>query len=254
MIKILTLFRIVPDYDQVLKEDWKNINHLNTDFTQRMFDAYDEGAIEGALRLKDALVEAGEEAHLTAIGSGSFKDTLLSSLYAAGYDDVIFYESEGVNEETALEKIMADIKSSDYHIIFTGFESGPFGYRMDGPLVAAERACSWYSDVTEVTYADGNILVTVEKENEYVTYKAATPFVCSFGNAVNPVLRLFSLKARLEAQKKEITKKKVSKFSLRKDDVKLEVNTKAKHCHYIEKDNKEIIEFLKKACREGDVK
>lgn len=254
MIKILTLFRIVPDYDMVLKEDWKNINHLNTDFTPRMFDAYDEGAIEGALRLKDALTGAGQQVHATAIGSGSFKDTLLSSLYAAGYDDVIFYESEGLSEETALEKIMAEIKWSDYDMIFTGSESGPFGFRMDGPLVAEEKKCIWYSDVTEVTYEDGKFPVTVEKENEYVTYKASAPFVCSFGNAVNPVLRLFSLKARLEAQKKEFTKKKISKFMMRKEDVKLEVSTKAKKCTYIEKESSEIADFLKKACREGEVK
>ena len=254
MIKILTLFRIVPDYDMVLKEDWKNINHLNTEFTPRMFDAYDEGAIEGALRLKDALIEAGEQVSLTAIGSGSFKDTLLSSLYAAGYDDVIFYESESLNEETALEKIIGDISLSDYDMVFTGSESGPFGYRMDGPVVAAEKACPWYSDVTEVTYTEGSLLVTVENEKEYLTYREHAPFVCSFGNAVNPVLRLFSLKARLEAQKKELTKKKISKFTLRKEDVKLEVNTKAKKCTYIEKDSGEIAEFLKKACREGEVK
>ena len=238
----------------VLKEDWKNADHLNTEFTTKIFDTYDEGAIEGALRLKDTLAEADKDVHLTAIGSGSFKESLLSSLYAAGYDDVAFYESEGLSEETALEKIMSDIKLSDYDLIFTGNESGPFGFRMDGPLVAAEKGCPWFSDVTEVTYTEGNILVTVEKEKEYVTYKADTPFVCSFGNAVNPVLRLFSLKARLEAQKKKLEKKKISKFTLRKEDVKLESDIKVKQCKYIEKDNGEIAEFLKKVCRDGEVK
>lgn len=250
MIKILTLFRIVPDYDKVLKEDWKDVNHLDIEFVNKMFDSFDEGAIEGALRLKDEITAAGEEVKCTAMGSGYFKDSLLSSLYAAGYDDVIFYENEKLKEETFFEKTSEEIKNGGFDVIFTGNMSGPAGYRMDGPLVSAMLECPWYADVTETAFSGRGIDVTVEKEDRYITYFQEFPCVCSFGNAVNPVLRLFSLKARMAAQKKEITKKKLSKFSFGKEDVHIEVKTKEKNCQILDKSNEETVEFLKKVCRE----
>ena len=250
MIRILTIFRIVPDYDQVLKADWKNVSHLDISFVSKIFDSFDEGAIEGALRLKDELVAAGKDVKCTAIGSGYFRDTLLSSLYAAGYDEVIFYENEKVREEVFLEKAAEDIRSGQYDIIFTGNMSGPMGYRMDGPLISTMLGCPWYADVTETKYEEGKLDITVEKDSSYVTYRQSLPCVCSFGNAVNPVLRLFSLKARMEAQKKEITRKKLSKFSLTKEDIRIEVKVKENHCQMLDKDNEEILSFLKTACKE----
>lgn len=250
MIKILTLFRVVPDYDQVLKEDWKDVSHLDISFVSKIFDSFDEGAIEGALRLKDELVKAGIEVTCTAAGSGYNKDVLLSSLYAAGYDQVIFYENEKLREEVFLEKAGAEIKSENYDVIFAGNMSGPFGYRMDGPVLSTALGYPWYSDVTEVHYDEGHLAITVEKDHSFVTFRQEGPCVCSFGNAVNPVMRLFSLKARMEAGKKEIIRKKLSRFSISRDDVRIEVKTREKNCKMLDKNNEDTIAFIKKACKE----
>ena len=90
MTEILALFRIVPDYNEVLPDDWKNIKHLDTEFVSNIYDAFDEGALEGALRIKDELKEKNEEVYGTAIGAGIYSDALLSALYAAGFDEVRF--------------------------------------------------------------------------------------------------------------------------------------------------------------------
>ncbi len=251
MIRILTLFRIVPDYDKVLSEDWKDVEHLDTEFVKSIFDAFDEGAIEGALRLKDELVEAGKEVKCVAAGAGIYSSDLLSSLYAAGYDEVYFWEGENSKDDALADAVTPFIKKENFDIIFTGNQSGPFAYRMDGPMLSYNLNFPWFMDVTEVHLCNEDLAVTFENESEYITVKQELPCICSFGNAVSPVLRMFSLKSRMDAKNKEVFKSKLPKVRIKKNDLYFTVTEKQKTCEMLKKDDEELLNFIKKSCKEG---
>ncbi len=251
MIKILTLFRIVPDYDGVLSKDWKDVEHLDTEFVKRTFDVFDEGAIESALKLKDELVAEGKEVKCVAAGAGIYAEDLLTSLYAAGYDEVYFLEGETAKEDSFVEKLLSMVKKENFDLICTGNQSGPFAYKTDGAKLSCALDCPWFMDVTEIHLQKDALAVTFENRNEYITVKQSLPCVCTFGNAVSPVLRLFSLKARMDAKRREVIKDKMPKSRIKKSDLYFTVTEKSNSCKIIEKSDDEIFEFIKNACKEG---
>ena len=65
-MKILVCFKVVRDLEQVIEEDW-NVEEgasLSIDYTKKIWNCFDEAALETALRIKDAL---GGECQCSAV-------------------------------------------------------------------------------------------------------------------------------------------------------------------------------------------
>ena len=87
-MKICVCFKIVPDLDQVLESDWRDISQgLDTSYVKKMINCFDETALEMALRLKETAADTG--AACTAVTVGGGLASLMKGLYAVGYDRVV---------------------------------------------------------------------------------------------------------------------------------------------------------------------
>ena len=134
-------------------------------------------------------------------------------------------------------------------MIFTGAESGSFGYRMDGPHIAARFRIPWFMDVTEVRlFKNGSFDITFETEKKYLTARQPAPFVCSFGNAVHPDLRMFSLKARMKAADKEIFTGKMPDDRKAAGKISFEIPDNKQACRFIDESRDETVGRLIKVC------
>lgn len=66
MKRILVCFKIVNNFDDVLPGDWQDIGtgEVDTSYTKRMLNCFDESALEMALCLREEYQALGERASL----------------------------------------------------------------------------------------------------------------------------------------------------------------------------------------------
>lgn len=95
LTKILVCFKIVPDLDDVMTDDWNACIEGNIDlsYAKKIYNCFDESALEMALRLGDTATGQGQDVDVTAltIGSGNI-DNFLKNLYAVNVNKVIKIE------------------------------------------------------------------------------------------------------------------------------------------------------------------
>lgn len=256
-MKILVYFNITSDYDYVLDKEWEEKENLDLAFVKKIYGCFDEGALETALRLKDEYKEKNIPVFLTAVTAGLRTSALMTGLYGAGFDEVIYVDTG--EEKTFVQKetvpysvLMPILKEKNPDIILTGRMSGGLDERMAAPEFAGKLGMPWLMDGVELHPGkqEGEILVLCEQDSEYILYRQKIPFVCSIGNASHGVLRMFSLKARMEAKKKKITEVAVSPESA-DSDVIFQTKEKKGVCQWMTGEKKELAKQLKHLIRRG---
>lgn len=243
-MRIAVCFKIVPDFEDVIPGDWDDLEHMDFSYVKKIYGCYDEAALETALRLKDGLEAAGEPVRCVAVTVGRGPAVLLSGLYAAGFQEVVCIEgaatafSPGETErrltafspgETArrltafspgeaerqltafspgetARQLSAFWQEERPDVIFTGQSVGACDSGFVPALMAAHLGCQWLGPVTDVYYNnEENKTVAVCEDERFFREAALTfPMVLSVGNAAAASLRMFSLKARMEAKKKTV--------------------------------------------------
>ena len=68
-MKIAVCFKIIADYDRLSPKDWVWDDHylVDTSFVRRVFNCFDESALETALKLAGQLENSCDNLELTAL-------------------------------------------------------------------------------------------------------------------------------------------------------------------------------------------
>lgn len=247
MVRITVCFKIVPDYEEIPALDWQRGELPDTAYCKKMYGCFDEAALEMGLRLKDALTEMGREVRITAATSGPRQATLLTGLYAAGFDRVVCIgESDSVSDPVRTARQLASyLREEPADLILTGRQAGGWDSGTVPAYLAAALSMPWIPEVIRLgpgetsahtfavsrggeasahTFAAScggeasahtcavsrgaeadalTFAACCEGETEWQNVLIHAPAVLSVGNADVSYLRMFSIKARLEARKKE---------------------------------------------------
>ena len=205
-MKILVCFKILPNPDRVLTEDWDQFSlHTDLGYAGMDFNCFDRSALELGLQVKEQAAAQGVEASCAALTvSDSMPETLFSELYAVGYDRVLCIPDRerefsprriaGLLAETA-EREQADL-------IITGTEAG---WAQSGmvPYFLAERLnMPILSNAEGLTFEDGKLAVQSREPEGLVERRLSLPAVCTVGNSP-AVLRFANLRARMACRSKK---------------------------------------------------
>lgn len=258
-MEIVVCFQISSDYDEVLDDEWKDGAAIDFTYTKKMYGCFDEGALETALCLKDAYKERGVPVTLRAVTSGLRTPALMTALYGAGFDEVLYVDAG--RELTSMEKEIVPLSSIvnkkanaifGADIILTGRMSGGLDDRMTAQAIAEWQGSPWLMDGVELRPGEKEreVFVLCEQDDAYILRKQQTPFVCSMGNAVHGVLRMFSLKARMEARKKKIMEVTLTENHFSFPEFSMKRKERKGHCQWISGSTEEMAAALTERIRE----
>ena len=177
-----------------------------TRYVRRIFNVFDEAALELALRLRDARAEAGLGTSLAAFSvAGREADPFLRTLQALGFDGAARVDP-GAGLDFAPRVTAAVIAAylrriGPPDVLLLGSRCGPGESGTVPFLVAAELDLPCLTEVTELrTASRGRLRVTFATGGGPARATVASPCVLAVGNAVISMLRVPTLKDRLAAR------------------------------------------------------
>ena len=94
-MKIAVCFKTIADYSRLSEKDWvwDNRHFVDTSFVRRIFNCFDESALEMALKLLGAKKDLSDTLELTALTVDNQQaDLFLKHLIAVGYDHAVRIE------------------------------------------------------------------------------------------------------------------------------------------------------------------
>lgn len=191
-LKLLGLFRVVPDLDAVADEDWKTGKALSadTDYAKPVLNCYDESALELMLRCSDRMKEraaspgneerkkipdapeketesgiqgrtpAGESrfSELTALTVGRRRDeSFLKTLYALGFDHCVRIEPERkilFEPEIIAEAAAGYVRANPQDVVLAGQQSSDGNNRKTAFLLAEKLEWPCISEVLSLEPAE----------------------------------------------------------------------------------------------------
>lgn len=206
MIKILTAFKIIDDFDDVLPNDWENLgtNPPDTSYSKRILNCFDEAALENALLLKDALCAAGKEVRLTALTvCPGYSEHILKNLPAIKFDRVCVIET-GADlrfDPAATASLIADFVKNDggFDLILTGKQAPPANSGIVPFALADLLGMDIVTDIVALSFGEtpGAISVTHALDEGICVENAALPLVLTMGNTTRSYLRMPTLREKL---------------------------------------------------------
>ena len=212
-MKIGVCFKIVPDYETLLEAEWEQPDGLDFTYVKKMYGCFDEGALETALRMADSLKAAAQPVETVAVTcgapEGSVSDSLLRALFAAGFDDVVLLPaSESFVSRNTAKSLASYFTSYPADLIFTGRMVGPSDSGMVPAFLAAELGAEFYPEAVAARWnpEDGRAEITCKDNGFLKRYAVSSGAVCSVGDSEAGYLRLFPLKARMEAKKRVLSR------------------------------------------------
>jgi electron transfer flavoprotein alpha/beta subunit len=220
-LRIVVGFKVTPDYEALRASDWARAadgapesgggsGGPETRYVRRLFNVFDEAALELALRLRDAHAEAGLETSLAAFSvAGREADPFLRTLQALGFDGAARVEP-GAGLDFAPRVTAAVIAAylrriGTPDVLLLGSRCGPGESGTVPFLVADELGLPWLTEVTEVLAASpGRLRVTFTVGGGQARATVALPCVLAVGNAVISMLRVPTLKDRLATRDRHL--------------------------------------------------
>jgi electron transfer flavoprotein beta subunit len=207
-MNILVCCKIVNDLDQVLPGDWRigPEGRADISYTGKIFNYFDESALELGLRLKDE----HPTAFLTALTLAEREESLLKNLLALPFDRVARLNLEGESEFAPLAtaaRLAAFIKAEeDYDLILMGRQAG-LADSGQVPFLCAEMLnLPCFTQVTGLRCRQEGIF-QVYCRNSQEGIKILTlkgPALLAVGNAENTFLRIPTLKQKLAARQRAV--------------------------------------------------
>ncbi|OQY06830.1 MAG: hypothetical protein B6I22_04480 [Desulfobacteraceae bacterium 4572_123] len=215
-MKITVCFKTLADYDRLSAKDWvwDERHFVDMSFVRRIFNCFDESALEMALKLSRPEETSADRAEITAFTvDDSPGDLFLKHLIAVGYDNAVRIQCDNgidlrYNPLAISFLIAAYIKKEAQHIVILGMQGGDGDNRQTGPLVAERLGWPCIGDVTEVFRAGspGCLRVTSRIDGATLVQTVKLPVVLIIGHSLeSPCLRIPTLKQKLAAKKKKIT-------------------------------------------------
>jgi len=188
------------------EEDWTELAmaHPGAAFP-RIFDSFDEVALEMALRFRDECLKSGENARLHALTvSDIADDRLYEKLFALGYASVVRLDCNTgslctPNVKAAL--IASRIRETELpDVIFCGEMGGIGGSRMTGPMLAEQLGLPCINNVSDVGYLRGMPDIRTTCAGTCSRLSISGKAVLLAGNSEHGLLRVPTIKARLAAR------------------------------------------------------
>lgn len=204
-MKICVCFKIVPDLDQVLESDWRDLSQgLDTSYVKKMINCFDETALEMALRLKETAADTG--AACTAVTVGGGLASLMKGLYAVGYDRVVNIplEHREFCPETVAALLADFIKSGDFDLVLFGKQAGMADSGMVPPLSAELLGLPFVGDTVAASLEGGQLVLEHETPEGLEVLKLKGPVAASVGDAEYAYLRVATLREKMAASKRDI--------------------------------------------------
>lgn len=248
MLSILVCFSIIKDYSSAAAEQWlpERVSDCLEDNMPLMPDTYDQTALEVALRLRDDCQKSGEEVVLSAltVGKKEVPRRFSETLFALGYKNVVIMDAP--DKAGAIARYA---EKNPQHIIMFGIKSSIYSSGSTGIKAAQRLDLPYFGNVGEARRAEGGVIVTASRPDGVVSARLRTPVVLGINNSVCGYLRIPTLKARLEARKKE---PEALLMTAGKADIlpdKVRVRRQKNSCRMIEGTAKEQAEYLRALIR-----
>ena len=213
-MKIVVCFKAITDYGRLSKEDWVWDEHYSIEmsFVRRIFNCFDESALEIALKLSKLSDSVGLPSKLTALTIDDQKgDLFLKHLCAVGYDAVRIQPELEIdlrfNPIAVSHLIAAYVKQAGQQLVLLGQQGGDGDNRQTGLLVAERLGWPCIRGVTEIviTESKNHLTITSQSDGHTLVQTVKLPMVSIIGQSVDsPYLRIPTLKQKLAVKKKEI--------------------------------------------------
>ncbi len=210
-MKILVCFTEAPDFDTLSESAWQEHLSVKPDFTfnKKIFNGYDESALEWSLKLGDQLKKAGKDYGMTALTVGGNADSpFLKTLNALPFEKVVNCDYTGdkyFSPEAITECISSYIKTTGgFDLILTGKSTSTGANGLTPVLLANKLQTPFLSNVSSLEWENGNLRLLREVDGGVLSQLVGLPLVLSIGNSKVNYLRVPTLKNRIEASKKEI--------------------------------------------------
>jgi electron transfer flavoprotein beta subunit len=215
-MKIAVCFKTITDYGRLSQEDWQwdKRHYVDVSFARRIFNCFDESALEMALKLSSPLDNLSDTTDLTALTVDDRpEDVFLKHLTAVGYGHTVRIQCDtGIDlrfNPLAISHLIATyIKREGQQLAFFGMQGGDGDNRQTGLLVAERLGWPCIREVTDVEREGSSdwLKVTSRTHGATLVQTVKLPLVLIIGQALNsPYLRVPSLKQKLNAKKKPVT-------------------------------------------------
>ena len=136
---------------------------------------------------------------------GAVSDSLLRALFAAGYDDVVLLPAcESFVSRNTAKSLASYFSEHPVDLILTGRMVGPGDSGMVPAYLAGELGTELYPEAVSASWndAESRAEITCKEGGFLKQYAVSGGAVCTVGDAEAGYLRLFPLKARMEAKKR----------------------------------------------------
>lgn len=213
-MRLLGLFKVVPDLDFIAEEDWMADERLQVDtsYAKLSWNCFDEGMLEMMLKLSDLSEGFDVVYELSALTVGKSRhETFLKNLYALGFCHGVRVD---VGEEADLRFCPGRIagavvnyvrEKAPQDVILTGVQSAD-GNNMKMPLLLAEKL-KWpcITQVAALEPVDENHLKVISQEDEGMVIQIVkVPCVLAVGNASCSYLRVPTLREKMGRGKRPV--------------------------------------------------
>ena len=195
-----------------LEEEWSDEPSVcvNGDHLRRIYDYFDESALETALKLKYALIAMGSAVRLSGltIDSDLKSEKLCERLFAVGYDKITRIVCDDLlfaphAKAKLLEKYIKSIPLPD--VILLGMQSSIGGSGQTGPVLAEYLRLPCMTHVSKILpFLDKSLSVTCAADQETVNANIKGSAVLVIGNAAGSYMRVPTLKALMAVKGKQV--------------------------------------------------
>ena len=205
-MKILVCFKVLPNPDGILDEDWENFS-LTSDISYAGLDynCFDASALEIGLKLKEQAAVQGAGVSCTALSVCSkITPKFAQSLYSVGFDDVIalsLQNREFKSREVA--RLISDYaKKIGADIVLTGAQAGFAETGLVPYYISEFLNYPMLANIETASFGDDCLICLCRENTALIEKKVDCPLVLCVNNSPE-VLRFATLKARMACRTKQ---------------------------------------------------
>jgi electron transfer flavoprotein alpha/beta subunit len=206
-VNIVVCCKIVRNLDDVSKAEWKDARRsdFRIDHTRKIWNFFDESALETALCIKDAWEGQGGSCDLTAITAVNPDDRIdpfLKDLIAVKFSRAIkiLCPTDLCFSPLLRARLIAKhIEKYQYDAILTGSQASPADAAQTPALIAELLAIPFIDHVTDLSPGAGALICSSLIENGRRTAAISAPAVYAFSNAKHTYLRVATLREKMNA-------------------------------------------------------
>ncbi|MBR3195547.1 MAG: hypothetical protein IKF50_02480 [Clostridia bacterium] len=205
-MRILACFKIVRDLENVIDSDWKSAKDagFRIDYTKKLINDADQGALETALRIRD---EEPETELCAVTASGDDAASFFTGLFAIGYDAgaclIPQTDLTWMPGETAALLARYARETGPYDLILTGAQAPPGDSRQVPYLVAERLGLPCIDHVRTVSHKEGEFIVLRRTQTADETYAVRGLVLLAMEDPQYAYLRVPTLRERLRVKGKK---------------------------------------------------